>query len=52
MTVHDDLYNVKYRQPDILLQPVLFELITQKIVSHVVPQGVLILDFIYICPTH
>ena len=25
MTVHDGMYNVKYRQPDALCEPVLFE---------------------------
>ena len=27
MTMHDDMYDMKYKQPDILCDPVLFELV-------------------------
>ena len=34
-TVHDDMYNVKYRQTETLYKPLLFEPLKQLRVSHV-----------------
>ena len=34
-TVYDDMYSVKYRQPNTLYEPILFESLKQITVSHV-----------------
>ena len=44
-TVHDDMYNAKYRQPDHLYEPVLFEPLNQFRVSHTMFKVMSYVDF-------